>query len=314
MSLRELEKIWMNGKLVDWKDANIHILSHVIHYGSSFFEGIRCYNTEQGSAVFCLPQHLKRLRESGKIYRMDIPYSNGEISDAIFNLIKVNKLDECYIRPIVYRGYGDVSINPLTNPVETTIAVWEWGKYLGKDAIEKGVDVCVSSWHRAAPNTFPTHAKAAGNYLNSQLAKMEAITNGYAEAIMLDYRGFISEASGANIFFVKDNVIYTPPTSSAILVGVTRNVVIELARDLGYRVREMDLVREFAYTADEAFFTGTAAELTPIRSVDKIKVGSGERSEVTKRIQDKFFDIIHTGNDEGRGWMTFIDRKQPIKA
>ena len=305
MPLKKTEKIWMNGKFVNWDDAKIHVLSHVVHYGTSWFEGIRCYNTKKGPAVFRLKDHLKRLYNSAKIYRTEIPYSIEELSEAVIETIKVNGLKECYIRPIAFRGYYELGVNPFNCPVETVIAVWEWGKYLGKDSIEKGIDVKVSTWRRPAPDTLPTMAKVGANYMNSQLIKMEAIVEGYAEAIALDFNGFISEGSGENIFIIKDGIIYTPLVSNAILPGITRQSVIQIARDLGYEVVETLIPREMLYIADEAFFTGTATEVAPIRSVDKIKVGSGEPGKITREIQNKFFDIVRNGNDP-YGWLTWV--------
>jgi len=305
MSLNKVDKIWMDGKFVNWDDAKIHILSHVIHYGTSWFEGIRSYETKKGTAVFRLDAHLKRLVESAKIYRTEIPYSLEELTNAVLETIRVNKLKSCYIRPIIYRGYGEMGLNPLGCPIETAIAVWEWGKYLGHDSIEQGIDVCVSSWNRAAPNTFPTMAKAGGNYLNSQLIKLEALANGYAEGIALDAFGCISEGSGENIFLVKDGIIYTTPLVSAILQGITRNTVITLAHELGHEVREMQIPREMLYTADEIFFTGTATEIAPVRSVDKLRVGCGKPGDITRSLQKLFFDVVENGNDK-YNWLTFV--------
>ena len=273
MAVKKVEKIWMNGKLVNWDDAKIHILSHVIHYGSSWFEGIRCYNTVKGSAIFRLDAHLDRLYGSLKIYRTESRYSREQMTMAIAETIRANKLKACYIRPIVYRGYGEVGVNPLPCPVDTAIAVLELGKYLGPEALEKGIDVCVATWQRPAPNTFPTMAKAGGNYLNSQLIKLEALAEGYVEGIALDYFGNVSEGSGENLFVVKDSILYTPPLYSAILPGVTRSTVKILAKETGYEVVEAPVPREMLYIADELFFCGTAAEVTPIRSVDKVKIG-----------------------------------------
>ncbi len=305
MAAKKVEKIWMNGKLVNWEDAKIHILSHVIHYGSSWFEGIRCYNTARGPAIFRLDAHLDRLFGSLRIYRTEPRYSREELQKAILDTIRANKLKACYIRPIVYRGYGEVGVNPLPCPVETAVAVWEWGSYLGPDALEKGIDVCVSTWQRPAPNTFPTMAKAGGNYLSSQLIKLEALAQGYVEAIALDYFGNVSEGSGENLFLIKDGIVYTPPLYSAILPGVTRSAVKVLARDLGYEVVEANLPREMLYIADELFFCGTAAEITPIRSVDKVKIGNGKPGPVTRKLQRAFFEVVHEAKDK-YGWLTFV--------
>ncbi|MCX7877851.1 MAG: branched-chain amino acid transaminase [Ignavibacteria bacterium] len=303
--------MWMNGKFVNWDDAKIHVLSHVIHYGSSFFEGIRCYKTARGSAIFRLDEHVKRLIFSARVFRAEIPYSYEEICEAIIDTIKENGLEACYIRPIAYRGYDDLNVNPLNNPVELTIAAYEWGSYLGKGAIESGIDVCVSSWRRSSPDTMPTMAKIGGAYMNSQLIKMEAITNGFSEGIALDSGGYISEGSGENIFLVHENIIYTPGINNSILAGVTRKSVMKLAADLGYEVKEGNIMREILYIADEIFFTGTAAEITPIRSVDKTIIGDGTPGKITKELQRAFFDIVRNGNDK-YGWLTFIDGKERI--
>ncbi len=305
MAVAKVEKIWMNGKLVNWDDAKVHVLSHVIHYGSSWFEGIRCYNTSKGSAVFRLDEHLKRLVDSAKIYRVEAPYEAAQLRTAVMETIRANKLKACYIRPIFFRGYGDVGVNPSNNPVDTAIAVWEWGEYLGHSALQDGIDVCVSSWRRPAPDTFPTLAKTGGNYMNSQLIKLEAMANGYTEGIALDVNGFISEGSGENVFVVRDGVVHTSPLHSAILGGITRKTVIQLAREAGFEVREEQMLREFLYVADEVFFSGTAAELTPIRSIDKIKVGNGKPGPVTREMQNQFFKIVKEGLDN-HDWLTFV--------
>jgi len=305
MPVTKVDSIWMNGSLVKWDDAKIHVLSHVVHYGTSWFEGIRCYNTAKGSAVFRLSPHIRRLISSVKIYRTPSPYSEEQLTAAVLETIRANKMRACYIRPVMYRGYGDVGVNPLGCPVDVAIAVWEWGTYLGSAALDDGIEVCISTWHRPAPNTMPTMAKAGGNYLLSQLMKLEAIQAGYAEAIALDTHGYLSEGSGENLFLVRDGVIHTPPYSSALLPGITRISVIQLAEDLGYKVKEMVIPREMVYVADELFFTGTAAEITPIRSVDKQLVGSGKPGPVTKRLQSAFFDVIKNGNDP-HNWLTFV--------
>ena len=304
MPVRGCEKIWHNGEFVTWDDAKIHVMSHVIHYGSSLFEGIRCYKTRRGAEVFRLDSHMDRLLNSCKTYRMDLPFSKEEMVDACVQTIRINSMEKCYVRPIVFRGYGDFGVNPFTCPVEAYIAIWDGGRYLGVEAIEKGVDVCVSSWTRMAPNTFPAMAKAGGNYLNSQLIKMEATKNGYAEGIALDTSGFISEGSGENIFLAFRGTLYTPPLSSSILPGITRDSVIRLAADLGYPVQEKVLPREMLYQADEAFFVGTAVEVTPIRSVDKIEIGSGSRGPITERIQKEFFAYVEGQSDDIYGWFT----------
>lgn len=305
MAIRKVEKIWMNGKFVNWDEAKIHVLAHVVHYGSSWFEGIRCYETKKGSAIFRLDKHLERLYDSAKIYHAEIPYSKKEMEDAILETIRVNKMKSCYIRPIVYRGYGDIGVNPLNNPVDVAIAVWEWGKYLGNEALTKGIDVCVSSWTRPAPNTLPTIAKAGGNYLNAQLIKIEAVKAGFTEGIALDVHGYVSEGSGENIFMVKNNDVYTPPFVSAILPGITRSTVMTLLREAGYRVHEVMVSREMLSIADELFFTGTAAEITPIRSVDRLPIGNSIPGPITKEVQKRFFDIVQNGND-AKGWLKFV--------
>ncbi|MBL7082840.1 MAG: branched-chain amino acid transaminase [Candidatus Aminicenantes bacterium] len=298
--------VWMNGKLVQWKDANIHIASHVIHYGSSLFEGFRAYDTPKGTAILCLDAHIKRLYNSCKMYRMEIPYTEEEFSTAVIETIKTNELKACYIRPVVYRGYGTLGVNPFPNPVDCAILVWEWGQYLGEEALEKGVDVKVSTWQRMAPNTFPALAKSGANYMNSQLIKMEAILEGYVEGIGLNVRGHISEGSGENVFLVIDGTIHTPPLSASILPGITRAMVIQLAKDLGFPFIEETIPREILYIADEVFFTGSAAEITPIRSVDKLPVGKGERGPITKILQDEFFAYINGEKEDKYHWLTYI--------
>jgi len=298
--------VWMNGRLVLWKDATIPIASHVIHYGSSIFEGFRAYANPKGTALFRLKAHTKRLFNSCKIYRMTIPYSEEEFNQAIIKTVELNKLKECYIRPIVYRGYGTLGVDPFPNPVDCAILVWEWGKYLGEEALENGVDVKVSTWLRMAPNSFPALAKTGANYMNSQLIKMEAKLEGYSEGIALNIRGHISEGSGENIFLVMHETIYTPPLSSSILPGITRDSVMTLAREAGFKVVEETLPREMLYVADEVFFTGSAAEITPIRSVDKITIGSGKRGPVTKRLQEEFFAIIKAQKEDRHHWLTYV--------
>lgn len=305
MAIKPVDKIWMNGKFVPWADANIHVLSHVVHYGSSWFEGIRCYNTKRGPAIFRLDKHLERLYDSVKIYHAEIPYTRAQFEAAILETVRINKMKSCYIRPIVFRGYGDVGVNPLNNPVEVAIAVWEWGKYLGEEALAKGIDVCVSSWTRPAPNTLPTIAKAGGNYLNSQLIKIEALKAGFSEGIALDVSGFVSEGSGENIFMVKNGDVYTPPFTSSILAGITRSTVMTLLRESGHRLIEGAVSREMLIIADELFLTGTAAEITPIRSVDRLPVGDGKPGPITKLVQERFFDVVQNGNDP-HGWLKFV--------
>ena len=299
-------KIWMNGSFVDWADAKIHIGAHVIHYGSGVFEGARCYDTPKGSACFRLATHIRRLYDSAKIYRMEYELSQDAFQDAVLDTIRQNHYKACYVRPLMYRGYETLGVNPFSCPVEAAILVWEWGAYLGEDSIENGVDVQVSSWGRGAPNRFPALSKATGNYANSQLIKMESVLHGYAEGIALDPSGFLSEGSGQNLFLVRDDVITTPPLAASTLPGITRDVVITIARSLGLTVHEDLQPREALYIADEVFFTGTAVEITPIRSVDKIAVGNGRRGPVTKAIQRRFFDIIHGREPDTHGWLTYV--------
>ena len=307
-------KIWMNGSLVDWADAKIHVASHVVHYGSGVFEGARCYETPQGSACFRLDAHMRRLFDSSKIYRMAPQVDLPTLTNAVLDTIRANAFKACYIRPIVYRGYNTLGVNPFPCPVDTAILTWDWGAYLGKDALEKGVDVRVSSWARSAPNTFPTLAKSSANYANSQLIKMEAIVEGYSEGIALDVNGQLSEGSGQNLFLVRDNVIYTPPLSAAVLPGITRDSILTIARGLGFAVREEMLPREMLYISDEAFFAGTAAEVTPIRSVDKIDIGNGRRGPVTEAIQTAFFDIINGETPDIHGWLTYVYPGEPLQT
>jgi branched-chain amino acid aminotransferase len=304
-------KVWMNGSLVDWADAKIHVASHVVHYGSAVFEGARCYETPRGSACFRLDAHLRRLFDSAKIYRMEPRVSYDDLHNAVLETIRANAYKACYIRPIVYRGYHTLGVNPLPCPVDTTILLWEWGAYLGKDALTNGVDVRISSWSRMAPNTFPALAKSAANYANAQLIKMEAMLEGYAEGIALDTDGHLSEGSGQNLFVVRNDVIYTPPLSASVLPGITRDSVIALARDNGFEVREEMLPRELLYIADEAFFVGTAVEITPIKSVDKITIGKGRRGPVAEAIQKAFFGVINGETPDRHGWLEFVYEGEP---
>jgi len=304
MPIREAEVIWFNGRFVPWQEARIHVLSHVVSYGSSVFEGIRAYATPRGPAVFRLLSHLRRLYDSARIYRMEVPFPTEELARAVCETVRANRLSSAYIRPIVFRGYGELGVNPLGCPVEVVVAAFEWGRYLGPEALEKGVDVRISSWMRMAPDTFPAMAKAGANYMNAQLIKMEALHDGYEEGVALDTSGHLSEGSGENIFLVRDGVLYTPPLSASILPGITRDSVITLARELGLTVVEQPLPREFLYIADEAFFTGTAAEITPIRSVDGIPIGSGSRGPVTARLQEAFFAIVEGRVEDRHGWLT----------
>ncbi|MEM1042482.1 MAG: branched-chain amino acid transaminase [Bacteroidota bacterium] len=301
-------KIWFNGDLVPFEDANIHVLSHVVHYGSSVFEGIRCYQTERGPSIFRLEEHMQRLVDSAKIHRMEIPYSLDELCQACVDTVAESGLDACYLRPLVFRGHGPMGVNPLNNPVETVVAVWEWGKYLGPEALEQGVDVQVSSWNRNAPNTTPSLAKAGANYLNAALIKMEAVKNGFTEGIALSVDGLLSEGSGENLFLVKRGKLYTPPTGLSVLPGITRDTVIALAQGRGYEIEEKLIPREALYIADELFFTGTAAEVTPVRSVDHIPVGQGRRGPVTETLQTAYLDAVE-GRSSHDEWMTFVEPK-----
>ena len=299
-------KIWMNGRLVEWKDATIHIASHVVHYATGVFEGARCYDTPEGPACFRLGAHMRRLQESAKIYRMDYPLDLAGWEKAVLETIRANELKACYIRPIVYRGYETLGVNPLSCPVHAAIIVWEWGTYLGEDALEEGIDAGVASWSRPAPNTLPAMAKSTANYANSALIKMEAVADGYSEAIALDVHGNLSEGSGQNLFIVRDGHIYTPPLGSSILGGITRDSIITIARELNYAVTESVLPRESLYTADEVFFVGTAAEVTPVRSVDRIKVGAGRPGPITKALQTAFFKVINGEVPDRHGWLTYV--------
>jgi branched-chain amino acid aminotransferase len=304
-------KIWMNGALVEWADAKIHVASHVVHYGSGVFEGARCYSTPRGSACFRLDAHLRRLFDSAKIYRMEPSLTYAELHDGVLETIRANEYKACYLRPIVYRGYHTLGVNPFPCPVDTAILAWEWGAYLGQDALTNGVDACVSSWARPAPNTFPTLAKSSANYANSQLIKMEALAEGYSEGIALDSFGYLSEGSGQNLFIVRDNTLYTPPLTASILPGITRNSVITIAKDLGFHVREEMLPRELLYIADEAFFAGTAVEITPIKSVDKLPIGNGRRGPMTESLQQAFFDIINGEVSDRHGWLEYVYPGEP---
>jgi branched-chain amino acid aminotransferase len=307
MAIKQMDVIWFNGKLVPWDEARIHVLSHVVHYGSSFFEGLRCYETPRGTAIFRLTPHMRRLIDSARIYRTEVPYGLDQLVAAVKETVRANKLKAGYIRPVVFRGYGEIGVNPQHNPVEVAIATIEWGKYLGAEAMEQGVDVCVASWNRFAPNTMPAMSKAGGNYMNSQLIKMEALANGYAEGIALDTQGQVSEGSGENLFLVRDGVVYTPPVSSSILGGITRDTVITLMGELGVEVRQQVIPREMLYLADELFFTGTAAEVTPIRSVDRITIGAGRRGPVTGEVQAAFFAVVQGEREDRYGWLEYAE-------
>jgi len=306
------EKIWHNGRFIPWDEAKIHVLSHVVSYGSSVFEGIRCYATPSGPAVFRLREHIRRMIDSAKIYRTELGYTAEQLAEAMLELVRVNHMNACYLRPIALRGYGEIGVHAGKNPVEVFIACWEWGKYLGEEALANGVDVCVSSWNRIAPNTLPTLAKAGANYMNSQLIKMEALVNGYSEGIGLDTAGYVSEGSGENIFVVRDGKILTPPLGASVLPGITRDSVMQLARDLDIPVIETLVPREMLYIAEEVFFSGTAAGITPIRSIDRIKIGSGRRGPVAEKLQKEFFGIINGVKPDRYGWLTPVGVPQPV--
>lgn len=300
-------KLWFNGKMIEWQDAKIHVMSHVIHYGSSVFEGFRCYNTVNGPALFRLQDHIRRLFDSAKIYRIPMPFSKDVIERACIDVVKVNNLQEAYMRPVVFRGYGSLGVDPKDTPTEVAVAALVWGKYLGDEGITVGVDVRVSSWNRARPNTLPAMAKCGANYMNSQLINLEAKADGYIEGIGLDSNGYVSEGSGENIFVIRDNRIYTPPLSSSILPGITRDCVIKLAEDFGYKVEEITIPRECLYIADEVFFTGSAAEVSPIKSIDRIPIGEGRRGPITEKIQKRFFGILTGEFEDKYSWLTPVN-------
>ena len=302
----EQGKIWMNGKFIPWPEATVHVMSHVLHYGTSVFEGMRCYKTPQGPSIFRLRDHIRRLFDSAKVYRMPIPYSIDEIVDACKQTIQVNGFESAYVRPLVYRGYHSLGVDPTKCPVEVVIGALNWGRYLGEEAINKGVDVGVSSWHRLAPNTMPSMAKAGSNYMNSQLIKMEANLDGFSEGIGLDVQGYVSEGSGENIYIIRDGVIYTPAMNSSILLGLTRDCVLKIAQEFEIPVVETKIPREMLYLADEIFFSGTAAEITPIRTVDRITIGSGSRGPITEKIQKRYFEYINGECDDVYGWHDII--------
>ena len=313
MPIQPTEKIWRNGQLIPWEQANIHVMSHVVHYGSSVFEGIRCYAQPAGAAVFRLPEHMQRLIDSAKIYRMKLPYSLDELCAAVVDVIENNGVAPCYIRPIALRGYGEIGVNPTGSPIEVFIANFPWGKYV---AGHGGADVCISSWNRLAPNTLPALAKAGANYMNSQLIRMEADLNGYAEGIALDVNGLVSEGSGENVFVVRNGVLYTPPLANSALSGLTRDSVLTIARHMGLPVVEQSMPRELLYIADEVFFTGTAAEVSPIRSIDRIVIGDGSTGHITKQIADEFFGIANGLRPDRFGWLTpvKVDAAEPVSA
>ncbi len=312
MAIKKTAKIWHNGRFIPFDDARIHVLSHVVSYGSAVFEGIRCYQTSRGPAIFRLPEHVRRLINSAKIYRMAPVFARESLEQACVDVIGVNHLGAAYLRPLVLRGNGSLGVLPGENPIEVYIAAYEWGRYLGGDALEQGVDVCISSWRRMAPDTLPAMAKAAANYMNSQLIKMEAVTNGYSEGIALDMQGFISEGSGENLFLVRDGELVTPPLSNSVLPGITRDTLVTIAADLGIPCRVEPIPREAVYVADEMFFCGTAVEVTPIRSVDRVPVGAGKRGPITEAIQRRFFAIVTGEREDNRGWLTPVETLQPV--
>ena len=312
MPLQKTDKIWHKGKLIRWEDANIHVMSHVVHYGSSVFEGVRCYAPPSGPAIFRAQEHIQRLLDSAKVYRMDVGFGLEELVAAMGDLVRTNGVWPCYIRPVVFRGYGDAGVSPNNCPVETYIVNYPWGKYLTQD--DSGVDVCVSSWTRIAPNTLPALAKSGANYMNSQLIRMEATVNGYVEGIALDANGYVSEGSGENVFVVRHGVLQTAPLGNSVLPGITRDSVLKIARDLGIPVVEAGIPREMLYISDEAFFTGTAAEITPIRSVDRISVGDGTVGPITRALQREFFGIVRGEKADKFHWLTpvTVATKQPV--
>jgi branched-chain amino acid aminotransferase len=310
---RIVDVVWHDGEFIKWDDARVHVMSHVLHYGSSIFEGIRCYSTKQGPAIFRLREHMQRFLNSAKIYRMDHQWSLDQLCDAAVELVKRSGMEQCYVRPILFRSLDEdnpaFGVNPFPNPLACYIGAWDWGKYLGDEAIERGVDVCVSTWNRLTANSMPAMAKSGANYMNSQLIKMEALLNGFAEGIALDDRGYVSEGSGENIFLITDNIVLTPPLSSSILPGITRDSVIQICQELGITVKERTIQRAALYVADELFFSGTAAEVTPIRSVDRITVGNGGRGPMTEKIQKVFFEITKGERPAPGKWLTYVNEQ-----
>jgi branched-chain amino acid aminotransferase len=315
---RICDVVWHDGQFIDWNNARVHVMSHVLHYGSSIFEGIRCYATKDGPAIFRLKEHMQRFLNSAKIYRMDHRWKLDDLCDASVDLVNRSGLEQCYIRPILFRSLDEArpafGVNPFPNPLACYIGAWDWGKYLGDEAIEKGVDVCVSTWNRLTPNSMPAMAKSGANYMNSQLIKMEALLNGFAEGIALDDRGYVSEGSGENIFIVSGGIVLTPPLSSSILPGITRDSVIQICHELGITVKERTIQRAALYVADELFFSGTAAEITPIRSVDRITVGTGGRGEITEKIQSAFFDVTKGERKAPGDWLTYVKKSTRSQA
>lgn len=304
---QEATWIWKDGEFIPWHDCKVHLLATAVQFGTSVFEGIRAYETDRGPAIFRLDAHIDRLIDSAKIYRMLPDYSRDELMEVSQEIVRKNELRNCYIRPMILRGYGTPGLNPLLSPIETYVAAWGWGAYLGADALAKGVDVCVSSWNRMAPNTFPARAKAGGHYVNAQLMKMEAVQNGYVDAIALGPNGLVSEGSGMNLFLVDEGVVISPVLDGTSLVGITRNAVIQIAQDLGYEVVERPVPREALYTVDEMFFTGTAAEVTPVSSVDRITIGDGTAGPITREIQKRFLETVRGENDDPHGYLTVVE-------
>lgn len=316
MIFKGAKLIWMNGRMIPWEQATVHVMSHALHYGSSVFEGIRVYKTPDGPKIFRLTDHIHRLFDSARIYRMPIPYSPDELVAVCKDIIVANKLmNGAYIRPIAFLGYGEIGLSPKPgHAVDVSIAAWEWGSYLGAEGLEKGVDVCVSSWQRVAPNTVPALAKAGGNYLSSQLISTEAKRLGFAEGIALATDGTVSEGAGENLFIIRNGILHTPPAAASILTGITRDTVLTLAAQRGLPVREMPIPREMLYLADEIFFTGTAAELTPVRSVDRIEIGNGKRGPITKQLQDAFFGLFNGATEDTEGWLEGLDHPKAAVA
>jgi branched-chain amino acid aminotransferase len=311
MPIQATKNIWHNGDLIPWEKANIHVMSHVVHYGSSVFEGIRCYTQGEGAGIFRLTEHMQRLIDSAKIYRMELPYTLEQLKASVVDVVEANGVTPCYIRPIAFRGYGEIGVNPIKSPVEVYVANFPWGKYVaGND----GADVCISSWNRLAPNTMPSLAKAGANYMNSQLIRMEADINGYSEGIALDRNGYLSEGSGENLFIVRGGIIYTTPLANSVLSGITRDSIMTLAKEHGYTVVEQALPRELLYICDEAFFTGTAAEVTHLRSVDRILVGDGSMGPITSALHKAFFDIVNGHAPDRHNWLTPVKVQEPVGA
>lgn len=311
MPVQKTEKIWHNGKFIDWDEATVHVVAHVISYASCLFEGIRCYQTPNGPAIFRLKEHTQRLIDSARIYRIEVPYSLDELMQAQVEVVRINKLPSCYLRPLVLRGYGEVGVNPFKSPIDVYVVSWPWGAYLGEEALEQGVDVCVSSWNRIAPNTLPAMAKSAANYMNAQLIKMEAIVNGYVEGIALDHRGLVSEGSGENLFVVRQGKLLTPALSNSVLPGITRDSVFTLAEELGIPVVEQGIPREMLYIADEVFLVGTATEITPVRSIDRIKIATGQPGPITRRLQQEYFAILKGQKPDRHQWLTVVKQPAP---